>query len=245
MYEKLAFVYDLLMESVDYEGWVTYVEEIANRAGKRIESVLDLACGTGNSTLPWAARGYKVTGIDLSEEMLKKARQKAREKQLEVAFLRGDLRNFQLETNFDLAVCFQDGFNYLLEAAELQQAFRAVFSNLKSGGLFVFDLNFPNRINPEDEEVSFVDEDFLTLIWRTKFSREQKLWEIEVTGFIKKEGGVYEKFRERHREKIYEIHEVWPMLANAGFTVLNTFRSFSFDPPSEQARRVVCVAEKP
>jgi SAM-dependent methyltransferase len=245
LYEKLAFVYDLLMESVDYEGWVEYVEKIANRAGKRIKSVLDLACGTGNSTFPWAARGYEVVGVDLSEEMLARARQKAQEKKLEAAFLKGDLRNFQLEKKFDLAVCFQDGFNYLLEAAELRQAFQAVFSNLKSGGLFVFDLNFPNRFPLEDEEISFVDEDFLTLIWRVRFSKEQKLWEIEVTGFIKKDENVYEKFQEKHQEKIYEIYEVLPMLAGAGFTILNTFRSFSFDPPSEQARRIVCVAEKP
>lgn len=244
MYNDLALFYDTLMEAVDYEAWVSYVEEIMDRYRNKTGKVLDLACGTGSSTLPWAKRGYDVVGIDLAPQMLAKARQKAFSQELEVTFLQNDLKNFKLDQKFDLAVCFQDGFNYLLNPCDLQKAFQAVFNNLKSGGLLIFDLNFPNRINSDELPTVAQEEDF-TLIWTSRFYEESRLWEIKVTGFLKKENGLYRKFQEQHQERVYEIYEVGPLLAEVGFTLLHTYRSFSFDLPSEKTKRIACIVQKP
>ena len=74
----------------------------------------DLACGTGNSTLPWAGRGYTASGVDISNEMLVLARRKAREKNLEISFYRQDLRQLDLPFQADVAVLYQDGLNFCL-----------------------------------------------------------------------------------------------------------------------------------
>jgi len=243
-YEKLATFYDLLMEAIDYEAWVSYVEKIIQKLQGHVHSVVDLACGTGNSTLPWARRGYHTFGIDLSEAMLKQARQKAEAKNLKITFLQQDIRGFKLEEAVDLVVCFQDGLNYILESEGLRQAFQAVSNNLKERGYFIFDLNYLPQIIPKNEQVSVIDEDFFTLIWQTNFLEKENIWEIKVTGFIKTIGNEYEKFYENHKERIYHPSEVWACLTELGFTVLGTYQAFTFDPPHVQTPRVVFIGQK-
>ena len=87
-YEKLAAVYDRFMEDVDYQRWA---QGLAAWIGARTQ-VADLACGTGNLTLPLARMGYGVTGVDLSADMLMVAQDKARRAGLRIPFIRQDVR---------------------------------------------------------------------------------------------------------------------------------------------------------
>lgn len=79
-YEKVALIYDYLMQGVDYEGWADYIEGINLHLNFQPSRILDLACGTGAGTLALAARGYDVVGLDISWEMLEIARKKALQK---------------------------------------------------------------------------------------------------------------------------------------------------------------------
>lgn len=243
-YERLAVFYDHLMQGIDYEAWVSYVEKIIAKLKGEVYSVVDLACGTGNSTFPWARRGYRTFGVDLSEAMLKQALQKARTQGLKIVFLRQDIRNFKLEEPVDLAVCFQDGLNYILEPEGLRRAFQAVYNNLRGKGYFIFDLNYLPQIVPKNEQISVVEEELFTLIWRTNFSEKERLWEAEVTGFVKTRENYYEKFHEKHRERIYEPSEVWAHLTDLGFTIQGTYQAFTFDSPHAQTPRIVYVGQK-
>ncbi len=178
----MASFYDLLMQGVDYEAWVDYVEQIVSGARDRIKSVVDLACGTGSSTIPWAARGYRTVAVDLSGEMLSFARQKARSLGLQVSFLKQDLRSLKLGFPVDLAVCFQDGFNYLLSREELRLAFESVYENLNQGGFLIFDLNYLPRIFASEREADLVEDNGLSLSWKASFQEDEGLWEIEIWG---------------------------------------------------------------
>jgi ubiquinone/menaquinone biosynthesis C-methylase UbiE len=136
-YEKLALFYDQLMQGIDYEAWVNYVEELVASFQGKVRSVVDLACGTGNSTIPWAKRGYHTIGVDLSAEMLDIACRKAVRQGYEIKFQQCDLCSFRLDQKVDLAVCFQDGFNYILDIKKLAAAFQSVFANLNEEGFFL------------------------------------------------------------------------------------------------------------
>src|SRR3989304_6740337 len=85
-YGRFAQYYDFIYHSlVDYEGDVDFAERIFRRfMGRRVESVLDLGCGTGHHAIPFARLGYDVTGLDLSTQMLAYARRKARAAPLSV-----------------------------------------------------------------------------------------------------------------------------------------------------------------
>ncbi|MBE3589063.1 MAG: class I SAM-dependent methyltransferase [Thermoanaerobacteraceae bacterium] len=142
-YTGLAAVYDFLVAGVDFEAWTDYLEEILHRFGHNPRTVLDLACGTGKTTLPLARRGYRVTGMDISPAMVKMAADKAREQGLEVPFFTGDMRSFELAEPVELITCFHDGLNYLPSIGDLEKTFRQVYKNLVPGGLFIGDMNVP------------------------------------------------------------------------------------------------------
>jgi len=217
-YAGFAAVYDQIMAGVDYEGWVDYVESLLQHLGRRPHSLLDLACGTGSSTLPFAARGYRVSGVDRSEEMLQVARAKAVAAGLAVDFYRMDLRALRLPERYDLALLFQDGLNYLLAERELRQAFTGVRKLLLPGGLFIFDLTRPSLRNQSEElSVYWAEEEDYTLIWESRYQRMAETWELFLTVFITEGEGLYRKFQERHREKDYPPETVSRLLEETGF----------------------------
>ncbi len=243
-YERLALFYDRLMQGIDYAAWVSYIEEIVQKYGGHVTAVADLACGTGNSSFPWSDRGYRTYGVDLSAEMLEIARVKAAVRGLDVTFLEQDLCSLKLGAPVDLAVCFQDGFNYIIDIGDLRQAFQAVYKNLSVGGFFIFDLNYLPRIVPPDQSVSEVREDGFTLCWSAEYKDEERLWGIEARGTIEDGDGNRHDYLEKHLERIYEPHEIWSLLTAQGFTSLSNFQAFTFEQPHDRTLRIVYVAQK-
>ncbi|MFR2407255.1 MAG: class I SAM-dependent DNA methyltransferase, partial [Eubacterium callanderi] len=82
MYEEFAQVYDDLMREIDYKQWGDYVFRLLLNAKNEVKSVLEFGCGTGNITSELAQKGYAVTAVDLSEEMLTVADEKIAEQNL-------------------------------------------------------------------------------------------------------------------------------------------------------------------
>jgi len=114
---------------------------VLERFEARPKTVLDLACGEGTFAVEMARQGYKVTGVDLSPEMFRLAREKAEEAGVEVRFIQQDMRGLSLDEEFDLVTCWYDSLNYLLEYEEFVAAFKNVARVLSSDGLFIFDMN--------------------------------------------------------------------------------------------------------
>ncbi|WP_299485545.1 class I SAM-dependent methyltransferase [Acaryochloris sp. IP29b_bin.137] len=104
--------------------------------------ILDLCCGTGQLIQPLVNAGYQVTGLDGSEEMLTYARQNAPQ----ATYLLEDARQFESETAFDGAFSTSASLNHLMSLTDLRQVFERVYATLKSGSLFVFDLNHPGQL---------------------------------------------------------------------------------------------------
>ena len=90
-YGSFAYIYDELMDDVDYEKWVKHIENIIEHKKIKVKNILELACGTGNITLPLAQKGYDIAGIDISEEMLDVAFNKSEEVQIPLVLLQQDI----------------------------------------------------------------------------------------------------------------------------------------------------------
>ena len=141
-YRELAPLYDLMVVDPGiqalYAEWRRMASAAAAAHGIRPRVIVDLACGTGNTAIPWAARrGRTVIGVDVSEAMLRVARRKS----TRVRWVRQNLTALRLGVQADVATCQFDALNHLLDGRDLQQVFRGVSRILRPGGLFQFDLN--------------------------------------------------------------------------------------------------------
>jgi SAM-dependent methyltransferase len=242
-YSGLAYIYDYLVAGVDFEGWIDYAESLLNRFQLKTDSVADLACGTGNTIIPFARRGYQATGIDLAGEMLDLARMKAAAENLSINFSQQDMRNFKLPEQVGLVTCFHDGLNYLLDIDDIKRTFQQVHRHLKDQGAFIFDLNAVHWLAQADNSVTMVDDRDMTLIWETSYDNHQNTWQIKLTGFVR-EGDIYRKFTENHREKAYHPEEIATCLRQTGFNLLGSFDAFTFEPIRPNSIRHFFVARK-
>ena len=136
-YDVAADVYDDFTAHHDYEGWTALIERLGREHGLAGDRLLDVGCGTGNSFLPFLARGYRVTACDISPRMLARARAKCLGRaRLSVA----DLRALPRLGSFDLVLAIDDVLN-CLPAADLPAAFRGLAANVAADGVLVFDVN--------------------------------------------------------------------------------------------------------
>src|SRR5258707_7400419 len=103
-----------------------------------IESACDLCCGTGTAALLFAARGIRTFAIDLSPEMCRQARAKARLAGLPLQVMKADMRDFRLPQPVDLVTCEFDALNHVPRTQDLRRVVKAVGRALNPGGYFAF-----------------------------------------------------------------------------------------------------------
>jgi len=106
--------------------------------------VLELACGTGQFTVPIARAGVPIAGLDLSPAMLQAARERAATANISVEFLQGDMRNFEMGRQFKLIFIAHNSLLHLHTAEEIVAAFATVRRHLAPGGVFAFDIFNPS-----------------------------------------------------------------------------------------------------
>ncbi len=101
MYQAFAELYDELMNDVDYEGWADYYTRLLSIYGVHSGKICECACGTGSLTIPLYKRGFQMTGVDISREMLWEAAQKTRRLGIAMPFVQQDMRSLNLHRPMD------------------------------------------------------------------------------------------------------------------------------------------------
>src|SRR3954470_13643016 len=196
-YRRLAPFYDELTRDHDYDGWTRYLEQAALKYGVRGRRLLDAACGTGKSFLPFLERGYAVTGCDISPEMLAVASAKAPTATLFSA----DVRELGHVGEFDLITCLDDAVNYLTGDSDLDLAFGSFALNLAEDGVLVFDLNSVSTYRTTWARDATLESPGLFLAWRGQTSEGFEpggLAELTVEAFSETSAGVYERVTSCH-----------------------------------------------
>jgi SAM-dependent methyltransferase len=121
-----------------------HVPFYAGLARQQAGAVLELACGTGQLTIPVAMAGLTAVGLDRSSAMLSVARTRASAAGASVAFVEGDMRDFGLGRSFSLIFVARNSLLHLLSTTDLLAAFTAVRRHLAPGGVFAFDIFNPD-----------------------------------------------------------------------------------------------------
>ncbi len=199
-----------------YEEWRRSLIVAMAELRVRPRVLVDLACGTGNTTVPWTrGRGLRVVGVDRSEAMLRVARRKSSA----VRWYRQELAEMDVPERADVVTCHFDALNHVLREAELQRVFRNVARILREGGLFQFDLNTRHM--------------FRWLRGRQKLFRVGRHWYMADNAFdpstgvatfrqhwFVARGALYRRTEVTVRERAYDDRELRRMLRRAGLRLV-------------------------
>ena len=249
-YTNLAPHYDELMDIVPYGAWVEYVLLLFEIAEAKPKTILDCACGTGNVSFELAARGYDVTGVDISEGMISTAQAKvqALAKQqstpLPREFIQADLTDFNLGKKFDAATCLYDSFNYILESEKLESAFRHIAAHIETDGVFVFDMNAPWAFEADlFTQRSRDPQSQLHYNWHADYDRSTRICEVSMLFERQTPTGI-EQFSEIHRERAYPLSEVTAMLVRSGWKLLKVYDAYTLNAPHAPSERWYFLAQR-
>ena len=239
-YNGFAYLYDSFMAGTPYTEWVAYIDNILVRhlsQNRKNHIVLDLACGTGNITIPLAQMGYDMIGVDKSVDMLAQAQAKATGHK--ILFLAQDMRELDLYGTVDAAICVCDGINYILSEAELVAIFKRVRMFLNPGGVFIFDMNTEYKFKEVlGGKIFTAKVDDAEYEWDNHFDSDTGVNEYRVT-FMSTTG---ESFVEVHHQRAYPIDVICDLLRSAGFESVDMRNGYGDDAPGRESIRVVYVA---
>lgn len=263
VYSSYAGVYDLWMEPEMYDGWEelildTLKEHGIDPAASSAEgddgpALADVACGTGQMSVRFAADGFRVTGYDLSAEMLHEASARAERLGIPVRFVQKDMRSLQDGTeegsSFKAVVCLCDSINYMLAPEDLESAFRSMAGLLADEGLLIVDIHTPYYYRDVLGNDVFADEEEeASYIWENHFDEEHMLNRCRLTLFIREEedSSLYRKHTEHHVQRAYAMEEVIAAAEQAGLTVEKMLDMDSLAEPAGETERImlVCIRRK-
>lgn len=245
MYTAFAMVYDRLMCDVDYDAWAAYYAQLLKRAGVSGGGVCECACGTGELTVRLQRLGYRMTGVDLSSDMLSLAVQKARRLGLDIPFAQQDMRALRLHRRQEAVLCTCDGVNYLKNMVQLRRFLQAAYAVLKPGGTLIFDLSTPDKLQNtlgshtlgcQDEDVSYV--------WQNAYHPRTRTVDMRLSIFVRGEDGRYTRLEEVQTQRAYTQDELRCALISAGFVEVRFYGDRTFRAPGKNAARWHVVAKR-
>ncbi len=224
-FEKYAEYYDLIYQDKDYGKECDFIKEIFQKFSLRpVKTILDGGCGTGGHAILLAERGYEVTGIDGSEIMIKRAKEKLKGSELRLSFQKMDLRELDLSTKFDACVCMFAVMDYVTETDEVLKVLENIRRHLEKDSLFIFD--FWNglavlRILPS-ERVKIVEdkEKRIIRIAQPELDALNHLCRVNYHLLVNQGNTLVDEITETHVIRYYFPQEIAHYLRDTGFEVL-------------------------
>ncbi len=242
-YSSFARVYDAFMEDVPYKKWCGMIVDELKKENITDGLLLDLGCGTGTFTRMLSGAGYDMIGVDGSQEMLMEAREKDADG--DILYLCQDIREFELYGTVRAVISTCDTMNYLLTPEDFVQTVRLVNNYLDPGGLFLFDLNTLYKFRELMGNATFAESGAdAAFIWDNYFDGESGCNEYDLTLFLKREDGLFERHVEVHREQGYTPQEVRRFLAEGGMEFVRMFDGETGGVPGETSEKIFFVARE-
>ncbi len=236
-YTVFAQFYDRLTENAEYEVRSDYISGFFS-GYKKGTALLDIACGTGRMCKLFSDKGYDVTGIDLSEDMLTHAAQTCGST---VKLIQSDMCDFTLLKKTDFCICCLDSINHLKDIESVRKCFKSVALNLKKDGIFVFDVNtvYKHKNILADNAFIFDEKDFF-LSWDNEYIGDNTV-RILLDFFIFN-GKNYDRYSEEFFEKAYTVDEIVSSLPD--FEIVGIYDDLTVQPPKEDSERIYFVCRR-
>ena len=229
-YKKFAYYYDEIMQEMNYDLWVEFVEPYL----KKDDKILDLACGTGTFATMLKLKGYDVSASDLSEEIIEIANEKRKINRLDINFYVADMTNFRVNEKQDVITCFFDSVNFLKDKNEVKKLFNSVYSALKENGYFIFDIFSKEMLKEYSENELNEDYETFKIHWKTSLIKPDTLkHNIEITEDD-------EVIKESYYEYYYDIKDI----LDKRFEIIKISGDFNDDLEDEDERILIVLKKK-
>ncbi len=226
VFEAYSQYYDLLYRDKNYAAEVDYVKRLIEREHPGSKTVLDLGCGTGRHDFLLAEHGYRVTGVDMSADMLKVANAE-RAKKLAVGgppppdFAEGDVRSVRLGRRFDAVVSLFHVMSYQTSNADLLAAFTTLREHVAPGGVVLFDAWYGPTVLTDRPVVRVKrlhgDGFDVTRLAEPVFHPNENVVDVNYQIMIaQRDSGRTEQLRETHRMRYLFVPEVRELLERVG-----------------------------
>lgn len=244
IYQEFSQFYDDLFDPEMYTKWAQFVKERVSSS----KSMLDLACGTGRLDVILQSAGYRVTGADMSADMLALASQHLTEAGLTPDLVEADMRDLSGLPVFDVVTCFDDSLCYLIDQSDLMTTFSQVNQHLNTNGTFLFDVITPFQTDEEypGYMYNYQDDDraFMWTSYQGEFAPHSVEHELSFFRYDDELPG-FERYEELHQERTYSLKDYQQMLTQAGFSSVTVTTNFGKSGYKENVKRwfFECVKE--
>lgn len=236
VFEEYAGFYDLIYSEKRYEEEAAYIIKLLNKNGvSRGSTILELGTGTGRHAEILARESFYVTGIERSQEMIEKCSTSEH-----FSVVEGDILHTRVGSDFDAALALFHVMSYLTTNDEIFQVLTNVKSQLKVGGIFLFDAWYTPAVltqQPELRVKRFESEDISLLrIAEPTVDFSANLVSIDYSFFgrNKRLGKTFE-FSEQHLMRHFSSPEVDLMARASGFELILAEEFLTSNPPGQQS----------
>jgi SAM-dependent methyltransferase len=247
LYSELAPYYDRFYWWKDYAQEVEFLLKVLHRYRVRGKRILEVACGTGTHTKLLAARGYRVTGVDASDDMLAIARRKVGRR---ATFLRGEMRNLGqvVEGTYDAAICLFSAISYNLTMSDVKRTLQGLYEHTRKGGVAIFDTRFTTKGFIDGYRGEDIFDDGEAMGARLSSSRRRgKIGELNFSYLIKDGPKVVLLRNDVHRLGLFDLHAFRKAMRETGFDRIGTYVDWEFarSRKLDEPRDTIFVGHKP
>jgi len=242
-FKNYAKYYDFIYQGKNYNIECNFIEEIFETT-KKPKNILELGCGTGNYTKILLERGYKVTAIDISGEMLEIAREKCSTK-----FLEGDIRTIKIDDKFDCCLAMFAVMGYITKNRDIKKTLINIRKHLKTNGIFIFDVwngLSVMRTLPE-QRVKIVENNEAKIIRYAipNLIAFEHICEVNYKLLVlnKKENS-YHEINEKHMMRYYFPQEIIYYLEESGFEVITIHPFLNLNGKVDENVWNICIVAK-
>ncbi|MEW5924112.1 MAG: class I SAM-dependent methyltransferase [Candidatus Zixiibacteriota bacterium] len=235
-----AAIEPALFSSTSINRAVEHINNMITLAGLNHDMhILDLCCGIGRHTLELARRGFMVTAVDRNTSFLQKAMNKAKEENLNIEFIREDMRKFRRPGQYDFVININTSFGYFEDPEEDKLVLRNIHDSLKNGGRLLIEMASKEIIAGIYCERDWDEYDDLILLQERKveddWNRMAMRWIIIRNGEIK---------TVNMKVRLFSAGEMRELMMECGFSRVDFYGSLEGIPYDHKAKRMIAVARK-
>lgn len=242
-YERFAEVYDELMTDIPYDEYVAWIQAYAPASD--YPALLDIGCGTGTLALMLDAAGYRVSGIDLSEEMLAVANARIEQAGASIPLFAMSMDELDGFEALDVAIIPIDSLNYVIDEQAVVETLQRVYDSLRDGGQLFFDVHSLFKMDDIFLNGPFTyDDGRVAYIWHTEPGKHAHAIDSEITFFVEMENGLYERFDEQHAQRSFAPAQYVAWLEAIGFSQVVVTADWCAQAPHDESERIFIRAVK-